>query len=133
MAKLKKPRKPRIKKPKKIKTIHELRMLCLRRASYRWTYKYEAMKLAKVVVDDGFYLNGNPKTKTLFKCAHCKKLFSSKQVQADHITEIGTFIDWNSYIPALLCETGGYQCLCRECHKIKTKKFLGDRAVKRKK
>lgn len=123
-------KKPRIKK---VKTIHELRILCLRRASYRWTYKYEALKLAKVVIPDGTYLNGNPKTKTLFRCAKCKELFGQRQVQADHIVEIGTFVDWNQYIPALLCETNSYQILCKPCHKAKTALYLGKKAKSRKK
>lgn len=136
----KKARKPRVKKPKKEKTIDEMRMLLLRRASYRWTYKYQAMAAAKIVVDDGFYKNGNPKTKTLFKCAKCTEYFGSKQVQADHIVEIGAvkqpgtdLIDWNHHIPALLCEKSGYQCLCKPCHKEKTALYLGKKAKSKKK
>lgn len=125
----------RVKKPKvkKLKTTHELRMLLLRRASYRWTYKYQALKEAKVVLPDGFYKNGKPKTKTLFRCKHCEELFGSKSVQADHIIEIGTFIDWNHYVPALLCETSGYQILCKPCHKEKTAAYLGKKAKSKKK
>lgn len=127
----------RVKKPKKIKTIHELRIACLRRASYRWVYKYEALKAAKVVVDDGLYLNGNVKTKTLYRCAHCLKLFGTKQVQVDHripiVSVIEGFEDWNVYIPALLCPVNNLQVLCKPCHKEKSASEMGERAIHRKK
>lgn len=124
-------------KPKKVKTIHELRIACLRRASYRWVYKYEALKAAKVVVPDGCYLNGNPRTKTLFRCAFCLNLFPQKQVQVDHRIPIVSvkegFEDWNAYIPALLCHQNNLQVLCKPHHKEKSALEMGERAVNRKK
>ena len=44
------------------------------------------------------------------------------KIELDHKIPIGTFEDWNSYIPALFCEESNFQGLCRDCHKEKTKK-----------
>jgi 5-methylcytosine-specific restriction endonuclease McrA len=55
-----------------------------------------------------------------YRCNHCNKLFALKQVQVDHIVEIGSFADWNSYIEKLFCSIDNLQVLCKPCHKKKT-------------
>lgn len=123
-------------KPKKEKSLHEFRIMTLRRASMRWKYKYVCLNNAKVLVDEGVYKNGNPKTGVYFICAHCwekcqktnKPLpyyYKRTEVQVDHIqpivdTEEG-FVGWDKYVPALLCELSNLQVLCKPCHKEKTR------------
>lgn len=113
------------KKKKKELTLHQLRVITLRRASMRWKYKYQALNAAKVVVNDGFYKNGNVRTKMMFRCACCKKVYDRREVCVDHInpvvdTEEG-FSDWNEYVPNLLCEINNLQILCKKpCHAEKT-------------
>jgi hypothetical protein len=51
----------------------------------------------------------------------------------DHKVEIGTFIDWNTFIDKLFCNIDNLQCLCQDCHKIKSKKSTKVRAANRKK
>lgn len=123
-------------KLKKELSLHQLRIITLRRASYRWIFRYQALNKAKVKVDIGYFNNGRIKSILKFKCNKCKELFSRKEVQADHIKEIAGengFTDWNHYIPALLCEIDSYQILCKQCHKEKTKKYLGKRATNKRK
>jgi hypothetical protein len=51
-----------------------------------------------------------------YRCNMCKQLFSSKQVQVDHIKEVGKFVDWNSFIRRLFCSISNLQVLCVKCH-----------------
>lgn len=120
------------KKPKKEKTIHELRILTLRRASMRWKYKYECLNKAKVYMDVGTFKNGNTKQGVFFICAECERqnkevYYKRTEVQVDHITEIAGeqgFTDWNDYVPALLCPEDELQVLCIPHHKEKTAKYM---------
>ena len=83
----------------------------LRRASYRWFGRSEALKLARV-------------ERGMYTCAMCKGVFKKKDTQLDHIQPIidpkEGFVDWNTYIPRLFCAPELYQVLCRVCHKSKT-------------
>jgi hypothetical protein len=125
------------KKPKKAPSLHQLRIITLRRASMRWKFKYVALNAAKAVVNDGFYKNGNVKTKMMFRCACCKKLYDRREVCVDHrnpvVDPIDGFEDWNTYVPNLLCDIDNLQILCKPCHKIKTKKENSERDVARSK
>lgn len=86
----------------KTKIISALRLLWLRSST-----RYEAIR--------------NARTKRgKYRCNDCKKLFRLKEVQVDHIVEIGSFVDWNSYIEKLFCSIDNLQVLCKKCHKNKT-------------
>ena len=59
-----------------------------------------------------------------YACAECKAYFPAKDVQVDHINPIvptGGFTTWDDLIENLFCEADQMQCLCKPCHKIKTK------------
>ena len=60
----------------------------------------------------------------LYLCAKCKKKFVLKEIQVDHIIEIGKFVNFNVFIDKLFCNVENLQCLCKSCHKNKTKKSL---------
>lgn len=82
----------------------------LRRASYRWYARNEALRLSRV--ERGFY-----------KCAACKQTFARKEVQIDHINpvvKITGFTTWDDYINRLFCPVEGLQILCLTCHDSKT-------------
>jgi 5-methylcytosine-specific restriction endonuclease McrA len=87
----------------------------------RWPVKYEAIK--KAYIDDGI----NPKTGRrckLHKCEKCNDCFPASEMQADHINPIipiEGFDSWENVIKRLYCEIDGFQALCKECHKEKTK------------
>jgi len=93
----------------------------LRTLSRKWPPKYKAISLANVG------RRFDPKTgkdSYRYRCAACKEIFKSAEVQADHIEPVvdieDGFIDWNEYIKRLLCEHDNYQILCITCHAVKT-------------
>ena len=62
-----------------------------------------------------------PKTsRGRYKCKCCGKLFSGKEIQCDHIEEVGKFVDWNTFIERLFCPASNLQVLCKACHLSKT-------------
>lgn len=76
-----------------------------------WPPRKEAIKNARVARGE-------------YKCATCEGIFGPKQIQLDHITPVideeQGFIDWNTYIDRLFCDTEGFQVLCRTCHSAKS-------------
>jgi 5-methylcytosine-specific restriction endonuclease McrA len=103
----------------------------LRGGMRRWPPKWEALKDAfagKMV---------NPNTKRLayhYKCASCKNLFTTKDIQIDHIQPvvdpIKGFISYDDFIDRLFCQKDNLQVLCKPCHKIKTNEEKQKRKVK---
>jgi 5-methylcytosine-specific restriction endonuclease McrA len=53
-------------------------------------------------------------------CAICGR--KTERASADHIRPVGLATDWNEYIRMMFF--GDLQCLCKPCHKEKTKKDL---------
>ena len=85
----------------------------LRSAFMKWPAKHTAKEKAKVITEEG----------ARWKCAACKELFLSGQVQVDHIVECGslkTFDDLPGFVERMFCEAPGFQVLCKTCHKYKT-------------
>lgn len=90
----------------------------LRSGSRRWGPKYTTLNEAKTEKKI------NPKSGRLaqhFLCAKCKKEFTSKDVQVDHIKPIGFDKTWDQFIDKLFCEKENLQVLCVPCHKKKSK------------
>lgn len=85
----------------KSKIISALRLVWLRSPT-----RYQAIKNARI-------------KRGKYQCNHCKKLFKLKQIQVDHIEEIGKFVNWNTYIERLFCPIDNLQALCVGCHKAK--------------
>jgi len=64
------------------------------------------------------------------KCNICEKLVHYKEINKDHIEPVEPLkglkkqengeVDWNAYIPRLLCDVENYQAICKKCHDIKT-------------
>lgn len=115
-----------MKKPKKEKSLKQFLIPVLRKASQRWPAKIQARKNAKVIVDAGFFLNGKPKTKVMYKCQNpeCGKIVDQFGGHIDHKTPVikvdEGFTDWNSYITSLLCSIDNLWHLCIDCHETKT-------------
>lgn len=83
----------------------------LRRASYRWPARQEALKLARI-------------ERGLYKCNICSKTFKKQDIRIDHIdpvVAISGFTDWNDYINRMFCDESGLQVICSFDHDIKTK------------
>lgn len=87
----------------------------LRKATYKWRPRNEALRAAKVSQDGRAYI---------YQCAHCGNNFKRPDVQIDHIIPVidpfDGFISWDTYIERLFVEKSGFQVLCKGCHSIKT-------------
>lgn len=98
----------------------------LRRATYRWPERSQALRNARV--DRGLY-----------KCANCEQLFKSKEIQLDHIEPVvplevtGLEQSWDSYITRMFCRAEGYQAICEQCHDMKSAVEVQIRKENRKK
>ncbi len=84
----------------------------LRRGTYKWPPRTEAMRLARV--ERGKY-----------NCAMCSELFGPKAIKVDHIkpvVDVTTgFQTWDIYIARMYPEDPKeFQILCIECHDSKT-------------
>jgi hypothetical protein len=83
----------------------------LRRGTFHWRARTEAMTLARV--ERGKYL-----------CAECKDLFGPKEVILDHIEPVVDpkvgFIDFDVYIKRMYPPAEGFQVLCIACSDAKT-------------
>lgn len=95
----------------------------LRGAMRRWPPKWEALADAYV----GKKVNSKTKRASKhYKCAGCGEGFPQAQVEVDHkepVVDPKTgFISWDIFISRLFCEKENLQVLCKDCHKIKTKK-----------
>ena len=83
----------------------------LRRATYRWPPRSEALKEGR-------------KDRNSYECAMCKDLYKNNQVVLDHIYPVVDpktgFTTWDDYIDRMFPEKEGFQVLCSGCHDIKT-------------
>ena len=60
---------------------------------------------------------------TMYTCAHCMRDYLKKDIQIDHITQIGSFKSLDEierFIKRLYCPYDNLQILCKACHKEKT-------------
>lgn len=70
--------------------------------------------------------SSNKRLKWEFMCNSCKNWFPDAQIKVDHIQECGSLNcaeDAGGFIERLFCEVDGLQCLCEECHNIKTAEY----------
>ena len=93
----------------------------LRRMSRRWRpLVQDALNTARRPSQS----KKNPRLKWQFNCAKCGGWFSRKNVEVDHIVEVGTLscaAEAGAHIERLFCEVDGLQVLCKKCHARKTK------------
>ena len=94
----------------------------LRAASRRWPVKYEVMKKACV----GRKVNeASGKLALHYECASCSKHFPASGIAVDHIEPVVDtkkgFQGFDVFIERLFCERDKLQCLCSNCHTVKTK------------
>jgi 5-methylcytosine-specific restriction endonuclease McrA len=79
----------------------------------------EALRLSRRA-----YKGDNKRQKYEYQCAHCKQWWKATEVQVDHITPAGSFLEltWECigrFVYNLF--QGRLQILCKPCHNIKTK------------
>jgi len=60
------------------------------------------------------------RTKKEYQCAICLKWFKGADIEMDHIKpagELSCYEDLPEFVKNLFCESEGFRCLCKECHK----------------
>ena len=94
----------------------------LRSGTRKYPPKYETLNEAKTEKKI------NVKTGRLaqhYRCAQCQGEFPAKDVEVDHIkpavSPLTGFTTWDDFINGLYCGKENLQCLCKSCHKRKTK------------
>ena len=105
----------------------------LRGISMRWPPKNRVKQKARIA--RGVYLCEGYKTRPHKVPASLPPLPGNKRrinnSIVDHIQPVIDpcvgFVDWNTLIKRLFCEEKGFQLLCHECHKAKTKDEREDR------
>ena len=123
MAKAKKPRKGAAPKTKNSGTMTESAFWsfirsALRQKSRWWKPVSECKQKSKRP-----YKGPNKRQKFEYQCNHCKKWHAEKNINVDHIIPAGTLTcanDLPGFVERLFCEVDNLQCLCTECHNIKT-------------
>ena len=69
------------------------------------------------------YKGPNRRQKFEYQCNTCKKWFSDKNINVDHINPAGTLKcaqDLPGFVERLFCEVDNLQVLCSTCHNKKT-------------
>ncbi len=90
----------------------------LRRASQRWKPIYETRNLARRP-----FTGKSKSQKYEYQCCKCKKYFSRRKVQVDHIVQVGglsSLEELPGYVERLLCSRANLQLVCMPCHQKKT-------------
>lgn len=95
----------------------------LRSASYRWKFRSQAIKNARV--ERGRY-----------RCAQCGNSgLKNGEYAIDHVESVvpldGWSGSWDVYIQRMFCKTEGFQLLCFSCHELKTNLEVQLRKIRR--
>lgn len=97
-------------KPKRV-NLKRFLISILRRATYRWPPRSEALKEGR-------------KERNAYECAMCKDIYKNNEIVLDHIKPVVDpklgFTTWDDYINRMFPEKEGFQVLCSDCHDIKT-------------
>lgn len=115
----------------------------LRKASYRWPPRQEALHNASVSKADYLKRPGEKVSKLVrnfYRCSKCFRVFSRKGVSIDHIEPVVDprkgWQGFDVYIKRMFCAVYGFQVLCSTCHDAKTakenivrKKYKAERKV----
>ena len=95
----------------------------LRSGSRRWPPKYSTLNAAKT--EKRINIKSN-RLAQHYQCNLCGLEFTNKDMEVDHIVPIINpkegFIDWNTFVNNLFCDSDNLQAICKSCHSIKTKK-----------
>ena len=99
----------------------------LRKSHDKWPPKDVCIEKAKREIPIEERRERGIKYRTEYQCNICKQWFpktikGKQQLQSDHIEPVGTSLEgFDNFIENLFRPEEDYQCLCKECHKIKSK------------
>ena len=92
----------------------------LRRATYRWAPRNQALVLARVGPNQ-------------YKCAMCGGIFKKDEIAIDHIEPVVSlqegWVNWHLYVTRMFPPVEGFQILCNEDHDSKTLQEDAVRAI----
>lgn len=93
------------------KLIKKLVIMALRRVSFTWKGRADAIKAARV-------------GRGLYQCNLCKAIVKNKEFRVDHCYPVVDpekgFTTWDDYIDRMFCESSKFQIICQACHDVKT-------------
>ena len=123
--KRKKPETTRVPRTRNANTMTESQFWGMIRAALRNRTRY--WKPVSVVRREVRrpYRGNNKRQKWEYQCNICKKWFSVKNTEVDHIVPAGKlscYEDLPRFVKRLFVEKEGLQLVCNQCHNIKTKK-----------
>jgi 5-methylcytosine-specific restriction endonuclease McrA len=111
---------------KKLKTLEQWLIPKLRRISISWPEMQKARDRVKVYMAVGKFKNGNPDIRRFFLCQgkDCGRLCKEGEGAIDHIKPVVDektgYVNLDTYIRSLLCDSSNLQYLCNDCHSLKT-------------
>jgi hypothetical protein len=126
-------RKPRTPRTRNAGTMTEAAFWSMIRSALRqksrwWKPVSKCKELAKRA-----YKGKNKRQKWEYQCNKCKEWFKSDEVNVDHIEPAGSLNcaeDLPAFVETLFCEQNNLQCLCLNCHNIKTQKEKNKKKTK---
>lgn len=95
----------------------------LRRASRYWKPIQQCKQGCKQV-----YKGDNKRQKYEYVCNECGKAFSDKEIEINHIVEVGSLKsgdDLKGFVDRLFTEDL-LECICKPCHLIKTNNYRNE-------
>jgi len=116
-------RKPRVPKTRNGGTLTESAFWSFIRSALRQKSRWwKPISMCKANVKRP-YKGTNKRQRFEYQCNKCKKWFPEKKINVDHIIPVGTLTcaaDLPIFVEKLFVETNKLQCLCTDCHDIKT-------------
>lgn len=73
------------------------------------------------------YKGENKRQKWEYMCSNCKKWWNVKEVEVDHIIEVGSLKsaeDLPGFVERLFCEKQNLRLLCKHCHSQSTANYM---------
>lgn len=93
------------------KELKSFLIATLRRASYRWSGRYNALKESRIGRNE-------------YVCASCGLIHGRKEGHMDHIEPavdpVKGWVNLEEFAIRLFCDKSGFARLCISCHKDKT-------------
>lgn len=112
---------------KKATSFKEWLVWSLRKISYKWPPRNQALRDAEVEFKTAkLGEEVGKRVRKLYECAVCGYAFSRKGVSLDHIEPVVNpktgWQDWDEYLKRLFCPATGFQVICNKDHDAKTAK-----------
>ena len=122
--KTRKPRKPKVPRPRNAGTMTESAFWSFIRSALRQKSRWWKPILQAKLAARRAYKGPNKRQKFEYQCATCNTWLPEKKINVDHIRPAGSLncaADLPGFVERLFCEIDNLQVLCEKCHDVKTK------------